>query len=586
MAGEWEALTAKYSGKQDAAPQDEWGSLSQKYSTPVVAQEENALTEKGSPSNMPALSRMEKIGRGMTDPIVGVAQLLYNALPQSVRDAGDSLNNWMADKTGLVPKIPERNLSSLVTGQQSGLNALIANNEKEYQARRQAGGESGIDGYRMLGNFISPANMAVAIRAMQVAAPVKALTGSALAGNVAGGALGGAAQGAITPAYENDYWAEKKAQTGIGAGVGGAIPVLGRLIPKNTAAAQELKSAGVDVPVGSAMGGIAKSVEDRLSSVPIIGDAINANRKTAIDQFNIATLNKALDPINEKLSKGILPGHEAIAEAGQKVSNAYNNLLPKLKIQADGQFAAEMNQLKQMAQNLPDAEMNQFNRIIANEVEGKFTQAGLMSGETMKQVESKLGQLAKGYGRSEGYEKQQLADALRQAQANLRGMVARNNPDLAPELQKVNTAFAMLQRPERAAAYVGAEGGVFTPSQLMSAVKASDSSLRHKAFARGDAMMQDWAGAAKSTLPNKIPDSGTASRLMLGGGALGGLGYISPEAAMATALASSAYLPIGRQVASGALNLGGKASNLVASNPAYLAPIAAPVAYGLLNSPQ
>lgn len=529
------------------------------------------------------LSNMDRVVKGVTDPIEGAAQLLYNVLPKQVQDAGDSVNNWIADKTGLVAKIPEKNLSSVVTGQKTGLNALVDKTEKDYQSARTAQGESGIDWYRAAGNVISPANLLVASRASKLAPVVGKFAGN-LTGKVASGAAGGVAQGAISPAVNGgDYWDEKATQVGVGAGIGGALPMLGKLLPKNTEAAKKLKEQGIDVPIGQAMGGIAKTIEDKATSIPLIGDAINMARQKSLEQFNIATLNKAMSSIGEKIPKGISAGREAIDYAGRKVSDAYNSILPKLKVQADDQFSSEMTQLKQMATNLPDAEMNQFNRIIKNEVEDRFTSAGLMSGETMKQVESKLGQLARGYGRSEGYEKQQLADALLQAQANLRSMVARNNPEHSQQLKQINSAFASLIRPERAASYVGAENGVFTPSQLLSAVKGTDQSLRHKAFARGDALMQDWAESAKGTLSSKVPNSGTADRMMLGGGALGGLAYLNPAAALGGALATTAYLPGGRKVASGLLNLSEGAANTVSNRSPYATPLISPLMYSLLN---
>lgn len=551
-----DALAAKVNAYYEQAPKTVVGA------TPVPA---------APPVNMPQLSRMDKVKRGVVDPIEGAAQLLYNVLPESIQNLGNRANNWLAENTGLVGKLPE-----------AGLNEAIKRSEGDYQASRAAQGDTGIDWWRAGGNVLSPANLAIAAKAMTLAKPVASVAGKT-AGNMVAGATGAAAQGAIAPVSSPDYWGDKGTQVGLVAAIGGALPILGKLLPKNTAAASELKAAGVDVPVGQAMGGLAKSIEDKLTSWPLLGDAINSARRNSVNQFNIATLNKALAPIGESLPKGTQAGHEAISLAGQKVSAAYNAILPKLNVKQDTQFLRDMTQLKQMAANLPDAEMNQFKRIIANEVEGKFTPAGLMSGETMKQVESKLGQLARGYGRSEGYEKQQLADAIFQAQSNLRSMVERNNPMYAPILQKINQSFAALIRPERAAAYVGAENGVFTPAQLLSAVKGADSSLRHKAFAKGDALMQGWAETGKGTLSSKTPDSGTAGRLMAGAGLGGGIGYISPEAAIAAALATASYLPGGRQVASGLLGASQGAANVVSNRAPYAATLAAPIAYGLLQ---
>jgi hypothetical protein len=96
--------------------------------------------------------------------------------------------------------------------------------------------------------------------------------------------------------------------------------------------------------------------------------------------------------------------------------------------------------------------------------------------------------------------------------------------------------------------------------------------------------MQDWAETAKVVLPNKIPDSGTATRLMMGGGALGGLSYLSPEIAGLGALATAAYMPGGRAVASGLLNASEEAAKLISNRAPYAAPLFTPIGYGLLGS--
>src|SRR5574340_1176407 len=85
------------------------------------------------PTEQPATTG-SKVARGMIDPIEGGAQLLYNVLPQGVQQAGDKLNNWLADKGVPLARIPEKNVSSLVTGRGSGLNELVKQNEAAYQA--------------------------------------------------------------------------------------------------------------------------------------------------------------------------------------------------------------------------------------------------------------------------------------------------------------------------------------------------------------------------------------------------------------------------------------------------------------------
>ena len=52
--------------------------------------------------------------------------------------AGNRLNNWLADKTGLVARLPE-----------GGVDQQVREAEAAYQQRRAAAGESGIDWMRL-----------------------------------------------------------------------------------------------------------------------------------------------------------------------------------------------------------------------------------------------------------------------------------------------------------------------------------------------------------------------------------------------------------------------------------------------------
>ena len=88
----------------------------------------------------PPMSRMDRFSQGLKDPINGGAQLLTNLLPKGVVDAGNTANNWLADKTGLVGRLPA-----------GGVDQQVREQETKYQARR---GDSGLDGYRLAGNVL------------------------------------------------------------------------------------------------------------------------------------------------------------------------------------------------------------------------------------------------------------------------------------------------------------------------------------------------------------------------------------------------------------------------------------------------
>ena len=380
-------------------------------------------------------------------------------------------------------------------------------------------------------------------------------TGAGITGNVIGnvaaaipsmaipgaaGIRGAAALGAGLSALQPVATGESRLQNmalGAAFGAGGAaLPkVAARIVNPN--AVKTVKESIGEVTPGQALGGAWKTAEEKMTSLPLAGGVIRGAQEKSLESFNKGVLNKVLEPIGAKTEQ---VGYEGVKNVGDLISGSYQKLLPTLKVQADDSFTQQIGGLKQLATSLPEDKASQLSRIIDSQVLGKFTKDGLMSGETMKQVDSELGRLIRGYKSSANFDERQLGDALREAQSALRSMVERNNPDKAGQLSAINDAFSRFIRVERAASGVGAKEGVFTPAQLNSAAKATDSSLRKKAFSRGEAMMQDVAQQAERTIGGKYPDSGTAGRTLTAIGA-GGAYFANPLLAMGEAGLAGAY---------------------------------------------
>ena len=188
----------------------------------------------------------------------------------------------------------------------------------------------------------------------------------------------------------------------------------------------------------------------------------------------------------------------------------------------------------------------------------------------MKAVESDLGQKIAQFGGSTDADARLVADALKEVQSSLRGLVQRNNPQFADELTAINKGWANFKRLERAASYVGAEDGLFSAAQLQSAVKALDRSKDKGKFARGQAFMQDLSDPAKNVLGSKVPNSGTADRMMnLPNLLTAGLGYsVNPAIPAGMLFGAAAYTPPAQALLRG----------LVSARPGFAQPVA-----GLLN---
>lgn len=466
------------------------------------------------------LSSGQRLMRGVMDPIHGGAQLLESAVSPYWSKRINELNNRIA-------ATPVGGMLVSPVGA-AGVAGDVAAGEKEYKRRLAATpgfGAGEIDLARIAGNVVSPANVGLAVAA-----------GPRAAGQVITGAVAGAAQ----PSEElpgAGYWGEKAAQAGAGAAGVAAARGLARVISPNASVdpqLQLLRREGVTPTVGQILGGIPNRIEQASTSIPIVGSTVAAARQRAAFDFNRAIGNRALGPIGAELPGDVPVGHEMVDYVGRTLNDAYAALLPNLRGAMDAQLTSQIGTVRQMAQSLPDSQMHQLNRIIRQEIEDRFTGGGLASGETIKNIESKLGGLARGYMRDTNYDNRQMGAALRELQANLREMIARQNPDAAPALQNINRGWAELVRLEDAAARAGAREGVFTPGQYLAAVRHTDPTMRKRQFSRGQALGQDIGTAAQMKLGNTLPNSGTTDRAWLAGLlGFGAAGALSPRAAAA-----------------------------------------------------
>ena len=435
--------------------------------------------------------------------------------------------------------------------------------------RALMGTGAGITG-NLIGNLAAsllPAGAAgVALRG---AAAVPALSGALRAGQAAAeahpllaamapGAASGALMGALEPTVEGESRARNMAtNAAIGGAVGAAPRALARVVrPETSAGAKQLIDEGVRLTPGQALGGAWKASEEKLASLPILGDIIKGAQRRGIEDFNRAAANRVLKPIGLTAPKDFKAGHEAIAMLERKVGDAYDDVLAKIgRVDLDNAFQSEVNKIAGMTDELGDAAKNQFQSILKNRVIDRMTPAGTMSADTMKIVESDLNRLARQYKGSPDPNQRGLGAAIQEVQASLRRATRRSaGPDLVDQLDAANSAWAQFVRVQDAAGRIGAKEGVFTPAQLTSAVRGQDKTLRKGAFARGDALMQDFAESGKTALTQEVPDSGTAGRLLAAAAAGGGpLGLIDPTIATMTALGALPYTSIGGRLTLAAL---------------------------------
>lgn len=480
-------------------------------------------------------TRAGGVMQGVNDVQNGAAQWLYNMLPQGARNMGDSADHWLYDKTG----------GAIGTKPGLDFNNAVADQNSQYEASKQANGREGIDWARALGAGGAQVGLA-------------AVSGGTSMGPLAAGAAGGALTPVtdMTQGSDNTFAGGAAKNVALGGALGGGLGVIGKgvagaISPQVSSTARALMDSGVQLTPGQMLGGMAKTTEDKLTSLPIVGDMIKGAQSKGVESLNISTYNRVLAPLKDAGFQIDVPktaGREAVESVTTQVKDAYNQLLPKLTTQMDPKFAQDIGHLTEMVSsgNLGKAEADQFSKILQTKVLDKFQGQDAITGETLKTMESQLGELA---GQ---YRSVPLGGAIQELQSQVRSLVERSNPQYAGQLSKINEAFANLTRVQTAASSQGAANGVFSAAQLSSAVKGGDKTVRDNAYAQGKALMQDLSDPAKATLTSSVGDSGTTGRAATAG-ALGALlsnpaHLLNPAVLGAVIPTAAAYSGAGQRV--------------------------------------
>ena len=330
------------------------------------------------------------------------------------------------------------------------------------------------------------------------------------------------------------------AETAVAFGTGSALTAGGNYVGRRAAAARarppspqrQLSQQGVNLTPGQMAGGVVQRTEDALTSLPVVGDSIRAAQIRGLDDFGRAGANRILAPIGATLGPNVR-GREVVGEAERAISNHYRQALQNVTVAPDQQYAQELAQIA-ATPNLTAAQREQLTAVLGDH-NGRF--AGPIAGDAWKVLDADIGKALRA---SENASQQApggraLTAALERLKQAHDALLQRTSPQAFNAVQQADEATAGLVRIRQASQYAGtaARGGSFSPGDLNRAVQATDTSAGNRAYARGDAMLQDLSDPAMEVLPKTVPDSGTPLRSLFTAGA-GGVGLASlgtsPEA--------------------------------------------------------
>ena len=329
--------------------------------------------------------------------------------------------------------------------------------------------------------------------------------------------------------------------------------------PVAQAGVAEAYGEGLRPTIGQALGGMFKTAEEKATSIPLIGGSIQEAMKRSTESFNTATLQKIVDDLNRGVGTTgqtmttlggktgvaskivdigeIQPGRAGFEQVKDAVRDAYGRLVQSSNGTMTDDMAAGLQGIRDMAQNLRPEFADQIDRIISNTIESRIKPGIRTSGETLKEIDSELTNLASQYKSSSIADERRIGDAVREAQRQLHMMLESENPGARQALQNADSAYWKIKRMEQATTSSVANE-IATPAQLLQALRGKNRAQ----FAEGKMPLQDWAELNQQIIGNKYPDSGTPGRLALADVFAAGVAGI-PQAAAGYAAGKALYSP-------------------------------------------
>lgn len=460
-----------------------------------------------------------------------VAPVSYSPAAETARAAAGGLTLGFADELE----------AALRSGAISG--------EEYTKIRDQLRAQQGQFRQEMPGRAVaSEVGGALAMPLGAIARPVTRALG--IGGETALGAGLGAATGVgMAPTMEQAP--EEAIKGGLMGGLfSGGVSAAGRLLAPNVRPeAAALREQGIPLTPGSAFGGRIQQVEQSAESIPILGRIVTGAREKQFEKFNTAAYNKVLGNLDPKLKvPANVTGRDAFNFVEQQIQNQYESVVPNLKITYTPRVEQSFDAIKKRysGTKLPEDLRKGFETYVDG-LKADFSATQVMNGRRAQAIKQDLADMANAYSQETGANKL-LGSAYRDLQGLYMNLMKNQNPALAKELQKADSAYRDFVRVQTAVAKTRGEEGIFSPAQLESAVRQADRSVRKGAFARGAAPMQDLSGTGVSVLGTKVPDSGTAGRGMTAALATGGASMIDPRMAALTGLATLPYFGIGERL--------------------------------------
>ena len=329
----------------------------------------------------------------------------------------------------------------------------------------------------------------------------------------------------------------------------------------------KLYEKGVRPTLAQALGGGWKEAEEKMTSLPFVGSAVQRAQKRSLESFNKASVKEIINELNTGLMESseaknlipaganavnqeftdigkIEPGAKGLEHAYDAISKVYNDLAENTKGSVTPQLAEQLTSAKDRMHSISEEAGKSFDSLFNQYIAGRIDPNGTVSGRTMKEIDSDLTSLISDLKRGGSVDKN-MASAFESVQNSFDSMMDEMNPGYQSIKRNADAAYRKLALLGKAStSSVGSE--LATPANLAQQLRSEDVSKWNKNFAMNKSDWSDWARQNIELMGNKFPESGTAARSAIADLVTGGIASnfgMLPEAMAMYGTARAAWSP-------------------------------------------
>ena len=292
---------------------------------------------------------------------------------------------------------------------------------------------------------------------------------------------------------------------------------------KTSKEAKKLLDKGVKLSpaqtIDGAMGSGLKKIEEALTSVPLLGtQSMMQNVKKT---FNIAVANEIGKPIGVVIPKNT-PLKDVAKVLTTKIKTAIDDSANKLVIKSPDELIDNIVvgiKNSKADSKIVNREIKKFNDVFMRDI--KISKDGFIKGSDVQKLDEHFRKMAKEFKDSDNYDLRLISDVFTKGVDDLSALIKTGSGDDAFKLYRATkNAFKNLGVFNKASLSSTAKEG-FEPSQLIKANMIDDPTKGKVGTILGKGQLQDIAQTGQSVIGKTVPDSGTVTRGLVGGGLLG-----------------------------------------------------------------